>query len=85
MYTNILYTFIYLYLINIKLLIRPGIIKLYFNILTTTLILLLTDYIAALTYLESTYLQIYLIVLTFNFNISGRYKVVVIYTAFYKV
>ena len=53
-YINIIYNFIYLYLINIKLLIRLSIIILLLKILIITYILLPTSYITALIYLGST-------------------------------
>ena len=55
-YINIIYTFIYLYLTNINLLIRLSTIRLLFKNLIIIRILLLTSYIAALIYLKSIYL-----------------------------
>ena len=81
-YISIIYTLIYLYLINARLLIRLSIIKLSFKILIIIYILLLTSYITASIYLGSTYLQIYLIVLTFSPDISSKYKVAAIYIIF---
>ena len=52
----LIYTFIYLNLISIRLLIRLGATRLLLKILIIIYILLLTGYIAALIYLESTYL-----------------------------
>ena len=79
-YISIIYTLIYLYLINIRLLIRFSATGLLLKILTIIRILLLTGYITALICLESTYLQAYLIALTFSPNISSRYKVAAIYS-----
>jgi len=53
-YIGIIYTFIYLDLINIRLLIRLSATRLLLRILTITRILLLTGYIAASICLEST-------------------------------
>ena len=79
-YISIIYTLIYLNLTNIRLLIRFSATRLLLKILIIIRILLLTGYIATLIYLESTYLQAYLIALTFSPNISGRYKVAAIYS-----
>ena len=84
-YISMIYSLICLNLINIRLLIRPGAVRLHLKILTKILILLLTSCIAALTYLRSTCLWIYLIVLTFSSGLSGRYEVAVIYTVSYSV
>src|ERR1700735_1250854 len=65
-YIGIIYTLIYLYLTNIRLLIRLSATGLLLKILIIISILLLTSCIAALSYL---------IALTFSPNISGRYKV----------
>ena len=78
-YISIIYTLIYLNLTNIRLLIRLSATRLLLRILIITHILLLTSYITALTYLGSTYLQVYLIALTFGPDISSRYKVAAIY------
>jgi len=61
---------------------RLGATRLRFKILIITYILLLTSYITALIYIKSIYLWVYLIILTFNLNISGRYKVAAIYSFF---
>src|ERR1700722_8468197 len=84
-YISIIYTFTCLYLINIRLLIRLSTTRLLLKILIIIRILLLTGYIAALIYLGSTCLWTYLIAPTFGSNMSGRYKVAAIYTAFYRV
>ena len=55
-YISIIYTFIYLYLTNIRLLIRLSATRLLLKTLTIICILLLTSYIATLIYLGSTYL-----------------------------
>jgi hypothetical protein len=55
-YISIIYTLIYLYLINIRLLIRLSATGLLLKFLTIIYILLLTAYIAASIYLGSTYL-----------------------------
>src|ERR1700723_4315741 len=55
-YIGIIYTFIYLYLINIRLLIRLSATRLLLKILTIICILLLTGYITASICLESTYI-----------------------------
>jgi len=55
-YISIIYTFICLYLINIRLLIRLSATGLLLRILIIIRILLLTSYIAALICLGSTYL-----------------------------
>src|ERR1700733_15586283 len=80
-YICIIYTLICLYLINIRLLIRLSATRLLLRILIITRILLLTGYIAALICLESTYLWVYLIALTFSSSISSRCKVAAIYMA----
>ena len=84
-YIGIIYTLIYLYLINIRLLIRLSATRLLLKILIIIRILLLTSCIAALICLGSTCLWTYLIAPTFSSNISGRYKVAAIYTASYRV
>ena len=84
-YISIIYTLIYLYLINIRLLIRLSATGLLLKILIIIRILLLTGYIAALICLGSTCLWAYLMALTFGPNISGRYKVAAIYIASYGV
>ena len=84
-YIGIIYTLIYLNLINIRLLIRLSVTKLLLKILTIIYTSLLTSYIAALICSGSIYLWVYLIALTFNFNISSRYKVAAIYIAFYRI
>ena len=84
-YIGIIYTLIYLYLINIRLLIRLSATRLLLKILIIIRILLLTGYIAASIYLGSMCLWVYLIALTFSPNISSRYKVAAIYIAFYGV
>jgi hypothetical protein len=53
-YISIIYTLIYLYLINIRLLIRLSATRLFLKTLIIIYILLLTSYIAALIYLGST-------------------------------
>jgi hypothetical protein len=53
-YISIIYTLIYLYLMNIRLLIRLSATRLLLKTLTIIYILLLTSYIAALIYLGST-------------------------------
>jgi len=53
-YISMIYSLICLNLINIRLLVRPGAVKLHLEILIKILILLLTGYIAALTCLRST-------------------------------
>ena len=70
-----IYTLIYLYLINIRLLIRLNAIRLLLKILIIIYILLLTGYIAALICLKSIYLWVYLMALTFSPDISNRHKV----------
>ena len=84
-YIGIIYTFICLNLTNIKLLIRLNATRLLLKISTIIYILLLTGCITALIYLRSTCLWVYLMALTFCFNISGKYKVVAIYMVFYGV
>src|ERR1700731_2855166 len=84
-YISIIYSLICLTLINIGLLIRLGAIRLHLKILIKILILLLTSYITALTYLRSTCLWIYLMALTFSSSLSGRCKVTVIYTVSYGI
>jgi len=84
-YISIIYTLIYLYLTNIRLLIRLSATGLLFKILIIIRILLLTGCIAALIYLGSTCLWAYLMALTFSPNISGRYKAAAIYMASYGV
>ena len=84
-YISIIYTFIYLYLTNIRLLIRLSATRLLLRILIIIYILLLTSYITALIYLGNTCLQVYLMVLTFSPDTSGRRKVAAIYMAFYRV
>src|SRR6266700_6109414 len=84
-YIGMIYILICLYLMNIRLLIRLGATRLLLKILMIIYILLLIGCIAALIYLGSIYLWVYLIALTFGPNISGRYKVAVIYMAFYGV
>ena len=85
LYQYNLYFYIPLFNKNIRLLIRLSATRLLLRILIITHILLLTGYIAALIYLGSTYLQVYLIALTFSPNISGRRKVAAIYIASYRV
>src|SRR6266568_1344928 len=82
-YISIIYTLICLYLTNIRLLIRLNATKLLLKILIIIYILLLTGYIAALIYLRSTCLWVYLMALTFSPNINGRYKVAAIYIVSY--
>src|SRR6266566_7859619 len=60
-YIGIIYTLIYLYLTNIRLLMRLSATGLLLKISTIIRILLLTGYIAALIYSGSTYLWAYLI------------------------
>src|SRR3984885_12123686 len=84
-YISIIYTLICLYLTNIRLLIRFSATRLLLKILIIIRILLLTGCIAALICLGSACLWTYLMALTFGSNISGRYKVAAIYTAFYGV
>src|SRR6266576_5537022 len=84
-YIGMTYTFICLYLISIRLLIRLSATKLLLKILMIIRILLLTGCIAALICLGSIYLWVYLMALTFGPNMSGRYKVVVIYIVSYRV
>jgi len=84
-YISIIYSLICLNLMNIKLLIRPSAIRLHFKISIKILILLLTGCIAALTCLRNMCLWIYLMALTFGSDLSGRYKVAVIYTVSYGV
>jgi len=52
-YISIIYSLICLNLMNIRLLIRPGVVRLHLEISTKILILLLTNCIAALTCLRS--------------------------------
>jgi hypothetical protein len=84
-YISIIYILIYLYLTNIRLLIRLNATGLLLGILIIIRILLLTGYIAALICLGSTCLWVCLIALTFSPNISGRRKVAAIYMASYGV
>jgi len=84
-YIGIIYSLICLNLINIRLLMRPGAVRLHLEILIKILILLLTSCIAASTCLRSTCLWIYLMALTFGSGLSGRCEVVVIYTVSYGV
>ena len=84
-YISMIYTLICLNLTNIRLLIRLSATGLLLRIPIITCILLLTGCIAALIRLGSIYLWVYLTVLTFGPDISGRRKVVVIYMAFYGV
>ena len=84
-YIGIIYTLICLNLINIRLLMRFSATRLLLRISIIIYILLFTGCIAALICLGSIYLWVYLMVLTFGLNISGRYKVVAIYMAFYRV
>ena len=84
-YIGIIYTFICLYLTNIRLLIRLNTTKLLFGISTIIRILLLTGCIAALICSGSTYLWVYLMVLTFGSDMSGRREVAATYMAFYGV
>src|SRR6266702_7521551 len=84
-YIGMIYSLICLNLINTRLLMRPGAIRLYLEISTKILILLLTGCIATLTCLRSTCLWIYLMVLIFGSGLSGRREVVVIYMVFYSV
>src|SRR6266567_9075018 len=74
-YISMIYTLIYLNLMNIRLLIRLNATRLLLKILIIIHILLLTGYIAALICLGSIYLWVYLMVLTFGPNISSRCKV----------
>ena len=57
-YIGIIYTLIYLYLTNIRLLIRLGATRSLLRILTIIRILLLTSYIAASIYLKKKYVLI---------------------------
>ena len=70
---------------NIRLLIKLNTIRLLLKILTIIRILLLTGYIAASICSGSTYLWVYLMVLTFGSNISSKREVAAIYMAFYGV
>ena len=79
------YTFIYLNLINIRLLIRLSITKLFFKILIIIRILLFTSYIAALICSGNTYLWVCLMALTFGPDMSGRREAAAMYIAFYGV
>src|SRR6266700_4565639 len=72
-YIGIIYTLIYLYLTNIRLLMRLSATRLLFKISTIIRILLLTGCIAASICLGSTCLWAYLMVLTFSPDINGRY------------
>ena len=84
-YIGIIYTFICLYLINIRLLMRFNATRLFFRILTIIYILLLTGCIAALICLGSTYLWVCLMALTFGSDMNSRREVAAIYMAFYGV
>ena len=84
-YIGMIYTFIYLYLTNIRLLIRFKATKLLLKILTIIYILLLTGCIAALICLGSIYLWVCLIALTFGPDMSGRREVAATYIASYGV
>jgi len=84
-YIGMIYTFIYLDLINIRLLIRLSATRLLLRILIITCILLLTGCIAASICLGSTCLWVYLIALTFGPDMSSRCEVAAIYMAFYGV
>src|SRR6266566_8978437 len=68
-YISMTYTLIYLYLINIRLLIRLSATGLLLKILMIIHILLLTSYIAALICSGSMYLWVCLMALTFGLNI----------------
>src|SRR6266699_1211860 len=84
-YISIIYTLIYLYLTNIRLLIKLSATRLLLGILIIICILLLTGCIAASICLGSTCLWVCLMALTFGPNISGRCEVAAIYMAFYGV
>jgi len=84
-YISMIYSLICLNLMNTRLLMRPGAVRLYLEISTKILILLLTGCIATLTCLRSTCLWIYLMALIFGSGLSGRREVVVIYMVFYSV
>src|SRR6266567_8914481 len=80
-YIGMIYTFICLYLMNIRLLIRLSATGLLFEILMIIYILLFISCIAALICLGSMCLWVYLMALTFGPNINGRCKVAAIYMA----
>jgi len=80
-----IYTLIYLYLTNIRLLIRLNATGLLLRILMIIYILLLTGCIAALICLGSICLWVCLMALTFGPDTSGRCEVAAIYMASYGV
>jgi len=84
-YISMIYTFICLYLTNIRLLIRLNATRLLLRILIIIHILLLTGCIAASICSGSTCLWVYLMALTFGPNTSGRCEVAAIYMASYGV
>src|SRR6266702_2664464 len=84
-YIGIIYTFICLSLMNIRLLMRFNVIRLLLKILIIIHILLPTGCITALIYLRSMCLWVYLMALTFGPDMSGRCKVMAIYIVFYGV
>src|SRR6266567_3586259 len=84
-YISMIYTFICLDLMNIRLLIRLSATRLLLRISTIIRILLLTGYITTSIYLGSTYLWVCLMALTFGPNINSRCEVTAIYIASYRV
>ena len=70
---------------NIRLLIRLNVTRLFLKILIIIYILLFTSYIAALICLGSIYLWVCLMALTFNSSMSSRREVAAMYIAFYGV
>ena len=84
-YSSIIYIFIYLNLMNIRLLIRPNAIKSCPRTSIKNPILLLTGCTVALISLKSIFLWICLTATTFSSNLSGSCKVVTIYMGSYGV
>ena len=82
-YINIIYSLIYLDLMNTRMLRRPRGIELPLKTLLKTLILLLTGSTDVSSFLGKTYLWAYLTLTTFGIILSGNYVVVATYTVFY--
>ena len=83
-YIGIIYSLIYLNLINIRTLGRPRVIESPLKTLLKILILLLTSSIDVLSFLGKTCLWAYLTLTTFGIILSGNYAVAAIYTVSYR-
>ena len=84
-YISIIYSLIYLHLINIRTLRRPKSIKSPLKTLLKILTLLLTGSTNVLNFSGRIYLQAFLTPMTFSIILSGNYIVVAIYIVFYRV